>query len=213
MARKKPYSSVAPDAKEVLPAHNKPFRGKVGSRVVENPYFEPGNPLSKKWIEVNTSLTSPLESLYHAKRIKPHQYVAGCELQRLFDLSEPANARGMDMSKDVVSGGRGESAADTCLRAYDRLKEVRAALGEYAYAVTRDVLRLGWTVTKVAQARGFTSNDDVRSHGFMFRQALDDAAEVLGLKGEAPSRKRIKDKFSTMAAKGGNYAANIKQAA
>lgn len=196
-----PYLSVVPEAKESLPAHNKPYRGRTGKRVIENPYFNSSDPLSKKWIEAPTALTRPLESLYNAKKIKPHQYMAGCELERLFELSEPVNVHGFDMSKDVVSGGRGESSADITLRAYDRLKEVRAKLGEYPYALVRDVLRLGLTLTKVAQARGFTSNDDIRSHGFMFRRALDDAAELLGFYGTAPARRNPRDKFSAMGRK------------
>jgi hypothetical protein len=182
--------------------HNKPFSGRVSSRVIVIPDHLKNTYENKSRLRLSEPLRdNPLARLFARRRIKEHQRLAGERIQTLFEVAGYASVRAMDPLKEPVDG-RGATVdpiSDRQMRAYDQLEQIKVKLGERNFALVRLVIAERQFIEKVAKDRGLTRERDVLALGATFRDCLDDLAVYFRLTGRAPARREPRDKYSDMA--------------
>lgn len=197
MPRKRtPYLSVVGEPYDVSKSYGFPelFNGKVGRRVIIDPKEGTPSLVFEAQGDKEDSLRDvPLERLNARRQIRTHQYEAGCRLQALFELAEPANARAMDMSKTTTrSIGVGMVGAnDKQMQAYDELKYLAGEIEPNTFLLLRLVIRDRRFIKSIGADK---TEQERRELGRQFRAGLEKLAELFGLKVEASPSRPIRDK-------------------
>jgi Domain of unknown function (DUF6456) len=197
MTRRKPYLSLVSADNRVAEA-NRPFNAKTGSRVVENPYFNPSDPISKQWITVTTNRRdSPLDAM-HRRGLAPHLHKAAEEFQQIFEAREISGPKSVDTSRTPVDGGKSpisDRFSDRHLSAANKIADVRRHLGNTAFGVLQLVLGDRMFLQDVDRNYGWSP----RTASRRFRAALEQLAQLWGYAGQAPARRKQCDEYSAMA--------------
>jgi hypothetical protein len=140
-----------------------------------------------------------LGEMYARGFLKHHQFEIARYIEGEFERAEVTKMRSVDIERTPVSGGGsgGDRYHDGHRRAFETLAQARDALGTDAYRLIECVLRERNDVPTVAKMVRY----ELRIVAARFRAALDKLATTFGHAGEGPEHKRVKDKYSAMAAR------------
>jgi hypothetical protein len=185
-----PYLSVV----RTIDKRDTPFNAKTTTRQIPDPWSDTGDRIT-----VTSSLRDdPLGRLAVHNQILPHQHECGKFLQEQFEAAEIGGMKSLDFGREAIDG-RGahrEPFSDRQRRAGIKLAQARAKLGRDSFGLLQLVLGGRMFIGQVAAARGW----DARIIARRFKVALESLAELWGFTGQAPRRRKLRDKFSRMAA-------------
>jgi hypothetical protein len=156
-----------------------PRNAVVAPAAVDDPY-EPG----AKITALRSLRNDPLAWLLSRGRIDQAQLDAGRAWLKDYEIAVLGAMHTVDHRRAKVDGGRitdpfTDRQRDSALR----LERDRAALGEMADALMRDVVGKGMTLQQAAAARGHTDERNVWFYGRMLREALELLARGRGMAG------------------------------
>jgi hypothetical protein len=163
---------------------DEPYNGAVAEIKVANP-FERG-----RFVHATISLRDdPLACMYVMGGIEQWQFITGRKLQEDFEIVEAGRLQAFDPTAIHISCKAIARFAKDAV--YERLKAVLDRTGARdpktglrGFDVLRSVLSHGKTLTMVAREAAISRKVATR----IFKSALSEAGEVLGLKGRAQAR-------------------------
>jgi hypothetical protein len=151
---------------------------------VDNPQYQPANPVSIKRIEVTRALRDdPLGRLHARRQIGEAQYHAGREWQALYEAAAVGGTiRSVDFTNEPVDGSKAprEPITDRTQKAMREIIRLDRSLGQDGCALIRDVLADRLSMDQVAYRRGECSRAALDYYGRRFRECLNTLARELG---------------------------------
>lgn len=181
-------------------------------RIVDNPYFDPGNPgaTPRRYKAVVAQRDDPVGRMARRRQLGGPEETdtrlkAAREYQAISERAEIGGAKAIDPGKEVVDGGRfAEPDTDTRLRAQAKLVAAHAKLGKVGEMLVRRVLAEKWEIQQVAAQFGASTRRSRSSIGDRFVECLDTLAEHFGIFATAPAARPLRDMHSRMARYGDN---------
>jgi hypothetical protein len=170
-----------------------PFGRTLRQRVVSDPH---DGKLTRVLANVRGD---SLGELLGNSKIRPHQFVAGRELEATFARnSTNGSVKSVDFAREPVSGGsaRGDRYSDARRGAGNAIAGIKATLGEPAFKLLAWLLQDGLSIDDVAAKL----QCDRRFVVVRVREALEKLARAGGHVGAGPERGKVFDKHSRAAA-------------
>jgi hypothetical protein len=197
MTRKKHRQPYTPSIDRRAPGVLIPFRGKTADRIVDDPMSDTGG----KQIATVSLRDDPLGRMHARRQIDDCQLAAGRYMQSLLEMTRIGSLRSPDPAREYVDGRAGQAVPITArqMRASDKLRQARDVLGVRSYGLLCAVLAERQFIEHVAALVGQSGNWESRKLTGRFRDALDELAVLFGYAHEAPSKRRVHDKYSEMA--------------
>lgn len=160
----------------------------LSSQSVDNPDWRPereGERAFPRKVAMAVNIReSSIATLAHKELIDPAQTAAADKFRRFFEMAGGSGAGAMDMTKDVVDGGRGpQDIKDSVVNATYELVEARKLLGRDGFELVRTIAGERRSIHDFCKTRRErdTALDMLRMH-------LSALAEMWGFKNK-PGRK------------------------
>lgn len=155
-----------------------PINSQVAPAVVDDP-LEPGAKLRV----IRSLRDDPLAWMHNRGRIDDAELEAGRKWQADYELIEIGGARGVDITKDAVDGGRFHDPLENPhrKRASDRIAAIDGILGQRDSLLIRDILGRCLNLAQAAAARNLLGERGINYVGRRFSDILESLVQFYGL--------------------------------